>query len=952
MGTITDVWTGFSPRVGATRHNGNSISGARLPAAGRRKDSTVAGTGTILQRMSNRLTKEDSVIAKLAGEATALASAFDPNAVESGLYERWNRSGYFAPSANPDAEPFVIVMPPPNVTGELHVGHALFVALQDLMIRWRRMRGDAALWIPGADHAGIAGQWVVERLIAQEGLTRHDLGREAFLDRVWEYMDRLRGRIHEQMAVLGASCDWSRYMFTMDPEPSRAVRTVFKHLYDKGLIYRGNRLISWCPRCMTALSDLEVVHREVDGQLWHVAYPLEDDPGRSIVVVTTRPETMLGDTAVAVHPDDERYRDLIGKTLVLPILGRRIPVIADSAVDPAFGSGAVKVTPAHDPNDFDIGQRHGLPAAVILEPDGSLNAHAGPFEGMQIGSARAAVAKRLEHDGALVKVEPHRHAVGHCDRCGTVVEPTVSEQWFVAMESLAAPAIEAAKTGQLQFVPDRFKGVYLNWMENIHDWCISRQLWWGHRIPVWYCESCGETTVTVEEKLDACPHCEGVVNQDPDVLDTWFSSGLWPFSTLGWPEETEDLKRFYPSDIMETGYEILFFWVARMVFFGIEMMGELPFHTVYLHGTVRDTEGLKMSKTKGNVLDPTEITATYGADALRFALVTQGSPGLDMRLSMTLVESSRNFINKLWNATRFALRAIEDNRIEIDASGPIRPGGDLQLADRWILSRLDSTTEQVNRLLETHLYGEAGRQLRDFVWSELCDWYIEAAKPRLRSAGDERAIVAQTLAYVLERTMRLLHPFMPFTTEAMWQALPHAGESVMIARWPDAGEADPATEQEWSRVSDLIARIRNARAETNIEAGRWLSASIHAGSHTETFRKNAREVSSLARIDPGSLVITSADPDPAEGDVVVVSNDVIAVLPLAGVVDVSEEIERLTKELDAARLEKSRAEHQLGNASFVDKAPAHVVQVQRDRLLTAEEKIAVLLTRLSELGSS
>jgi valyl-tRNA synthetase len=887
-----------------------------------------------------------------AAERVHLATVFDPAAVEAGLYDRWNGAGYFSPTGDLAAEPFVIVMPPPNVTGELHLGHALFVALQDLMIRHARMQGKAALWIPGADHAGIAGQWVVERLIAQEGLTRHDLGRNAFLDRVWEYMDRMRGRIHEQMRILGASCDWNRFTFTMDPGPSLAVRTVFKHLYDKGLIYRGKRLISWCPRCMTALSDLEVVHKEVDGHLWHIAYPFADDPSRSIVVATTRPETMLGDTAVAVHPEDERYLELVGRELVLPILGRRIPVIADESVDPAFGSGAVKVTPAHDPNDFEIGKRHDLPSIVLLNHDGTLNAHAGPFEGMHVGPAREAVARRLELDSALVSVEPHRHAVGHCDRCGTVVEPTVSEQWFIEMAELAAPAIEAAKGGAVEFVPDRFRGVYLNWMENLHDWCISRQLWWGHRIPVWYCQACGETTVTVEETLSACPCCGGLVEQDPDVLDTWFSSGLWPFSTLGWPDQTDDLTRFYPSDVMETGYEILFFWVARMIFFGIEVTGEPPFHTVYLHGTVRDAEGLKMSKTKGNVLDPTEITAIYGADALRFALVTQGSPGLDMRLSMTLVESSRNFINKLWNATRFAMRTFEESELALDDRGPLRPVGELALVDRWLLSRLEGITATVNRLFGSHLYGEAGRQLREFVWSELCDWYIEAAKVRLRSTPEERGQVAQSLAFALERTMRLLHPFMPFATEAMWQAVPHRGETIMLAPWPVAGLVDEESEGAWTRISDLIARIRNARAETGIEAAKWIPAAIHAGPHAENFHANSRELAMLARVDLDQLQILDGDPAPAEGDLVVVGDEVVAVLPVAGLVDVAEERERLTRELEGARLEQSRATAQLGNASFVERAPAAVVQVQRDRLASAEEKIAVLLARLDELGTA
>lgn len=879
-----------------------------------------------------------------------MPAAYDPIGSEGPMYQRWKEAGYFRPEIRPDGQPFVIVMPPPNVTGELHVGHALFVSLQDLMIRWRRMSGDAALWTPGADHAGIAGQWVVERLIAQEGLTRHDLGREAFVDRVWEYMDRLRNRIEEQTSILGASCDWNRYTFTMDPGPSRAVRTVFKHLYDKGLIYRGSRLISWCPRCMTALSDLEVVHKDVDSHLWSLAYPVDGEPGRAIVVATTRPETMLGDTAVAVHPDDDRYRDLIGKTLSLPILDRRIPVVADEAVDTAFGSGAVKVTPAHDPNDFEIARRHDLPAIVILNPDGSLNAHAGPFEGMQIAAARAAVVERLEADGALVGIQPHSHAVGHCDRCGTVVQPTISEQWFVAMDTLAAPAIEVARSGALQFVPERFKGVYLNWMENIHDWCISRQLWWGHRIPVWYCQSCGEVTVTVEEHLDACTTCGGPVQQDPDVLDTWFSSGLWPFSTLGWPDDTADLRRYYPSHVMETGYEILFFWVARMVFFGIEIMGELPFHTVYLHGTVRDTDGLKMSKTKGNVLDPTEITATYGADALRFALVTQGSPGLDMRLSMTLVESSRNFINKMWNATRFALRAIDDAAIAFDSDGPSRPVGDLPLADRWIISRLDSVSRNVDRLFGASLFGEAGRQLREFIWSELCDWYIEAAKVRLRDSSAEKQQVAQTLAYVLERSMRLLHPFMPFATESMWQALPHQGQSVMIASWPLPGEPDVQAEEDWARLSDLIVKIRNARAETGIEAARWIPAAVHAGDHAGMFSSVSRELSALARLDAESLTISNDAASPAEGDIVVVGDDVIAVLPMSGLIDIGEELERLRKELTEAELEKSRAETQLSNTSFVERAPANVVQVQRDRLSGAVEKIAVLNTRLAELA--
>ncbi|MGH2561977.1 MAG: valine--tRNA ligase [Thermomicrobiales bacterium] len=881
-----------------------------------------------------------------------LPPAFNPREVEQGLYDRWDEAGYFAPINNrPGRRPFVVIMPPPNVTGELHLGHALFVGVQDIMTRWHRMLGDPTLWLPGADHAGIGGQWVVEKELALEGLTRHDLGREQFLDRVWDFMDRYRSRIREQMRILGASCDWSRFTFTMDPGPARAVRKVFKRLYDQGLIYRGKRLISWCPRCMTALSDLEVVHKEVSGYLWHIAYPVEaSTSGETIVVATTRPETMLGDTAVAVHPEDKRYRHLIGQHLTLPIIGRRLVVVADEAVDAAFGSGAVKVTPAHDPNDFEIGKRHDLPAVNVMNLDGTMNEEAGPFAGLTVAEARAAVVSRLDADGVLVKSEPHTHAVGHCERCGTVVEPIISEQWFVEMKALAAPAIDVARHGQLAFVPDRFEGVYLNWLENIHDWCISRQLWWGHRIPVWYCQDCGEVIVSEDETLLACPACGGSVEQDPDVLDTWFSSGLWPFTTLGWPDETEDLRRFYPSSVMETGYEILFIWVARMVFFGIEVMGEAPFHTVYLHGTVRDAEGAKMSKTKGNVLDPTELTEEYGADSLRFALVTQGSPGVDMRLSMQVVEASRNFVNKLWNAVRFALRSIDDASISMDFDGSARPSGDLALADRWILSRLDAVTAAVTGLLESHLYGEAGRQLRDFVWSELCDWYIEAAKVRLRETEAEQAEVAQTLAHVIDRSLRLLHPYMPFVTETLWQELPHVGESIMTASWPTPGERDPDAERDFATLMELVRNIRNARAESNVEAGKWIAADVYAGERISTFDSVRRELSVLARIADDQLTFRSGEPAAAEQAVVVVADDVVASLPLAGMIDLATERERLVREIEAVELERGRAVAKLDNEAFVSRAPAQVVETQRKRFAVAQEQIGVLRRRLAELG--
>lgn len=893
----------------------------------------------------------DTIARAAADETATIAKAYDPRLVEAGVYDRWDDAGYFQPRERPDREPFVVVMPPPNVTGELHIGHALFVTVEDIMIRWHRMLGDPTLWIPGADHAGIAGQWVVEKELAQEGLTRHDLGREKFVARVWEFMNQYRGRIREQTMLLGASCDWSRFVFTMDPGPSRAVRRVFKRLYDKGLIYRGERLISWCPRCNTALSDLEVVHRDDAGYLWSLAYPVVGSD-EIIAVATTRPETMLGDTAVAVHPDDARYQHLIGQQVRLPILDRLIPIVADDAVDPAFGSGAVKVTPAHDPNDFEIGRRHDLPAITVMNPDGTMNANAGPFEGMRVLDARSAVVARLDHDGRLLKTEPHIHSVGHCQRCDTVVEPLISTQWFVRMEDLARPAIAAARDGRLQFVPEHFRGVYLNWLENIHDWTVSRQLWWGHRIPVWYCQKCGEVIVTDEEMLTACPHCGGPVEQDPDVLDTWFSSGLWPFSTLGWPDDTPDLRRYYPSSVMETGYDILFFWVARMVMFGLEVMGELPFHTVYLHGTVRDLEGSRMSKTKGNVIDPTLVTAEYGADALRFAMVTQSSPGVDLKLNIQRVEDARNFANKLWNATRFALRPIGEAAVAMAEDGPARPQGELALADRWILSRLDATIDEANRLMSQHLYGEAGKAIREFVWSELCDWYIEAAKVRLRGDEAERQAVAATLAYTLERSVRLLHPFMPFVTEALWQELPHLGESVMIAPWPEAGPRDVAAEEHFGALIETVRAIRNARTEANVEPGRWIAAEVFAGPHATAFAGARRELSALARVTDDNLIVSPTAPTGGgKGALTAVAGNVVALLPLAGMVDLAAERERLGKELAAAIAERDRAQAQLSNEAFLARAPQQVVAVQQKRLETAAEQIATLERRLAELDA-
>ena len=881
-----------------------------------------------------------------------IAKAYDPRLVESGVYDRWDDAGYFQPRERPGREPFVIVMPPPNVTGELHVGHALFVTVEDIMIRWHRMLGDPDALDPGADHAGIAGQWVVEKLLAQEGLTRHDLGREKFVARVWEYMDQYRGRIREQTMILGASCDWTRFAFTMDPGPSRAVRRVFKRLYDKGLIYRGERLISWCPRCQTALSDLEVVHRDEAGCLWTIAYPVAGSD-EVVAVATTRPETMLGDTGVAVHPDDERYRHLIGKKVHLPILGRLIPVVADEAVDPAFGTGAVKVTPAHDPNDFEIGKRSRLPAINVMNTDGTMNANAGPFEGMRIRDARSAVVERLDREGLLLRTVPHTHAVGHCQRCDTIVEPLISTQWFVRMDDLARPAIAAAKDGSLTFVPDHFKSVYLNWMENIHDWTISRQLWWGHRIPVWYCQQCGEITVDRGRDADRLPALWGtgragsrrarhLVLLRPLAL-------LHPRLAGRYAGPAPLLPRLRHGDRLRD--PLLLGGAHGHVRPRADGRAALPHRLPAWDGARRRRREDEQDQGQRARI-PTLVTAEYGADALRFALVTQSAPGSDLKLDVQKVEDARNFANKLWNATRFALRPIGDSAIAMDLDGPARPQGDLALADRWILSRLDATIDEANRLMGNHLYGEAGKAIREFVWSELCDWYIEAAKVRLRGIPEERQAVAQTLAYTLERSIRLLHPFMPFVTEALWQELPHAGESVMIASWPEAQPRDGAAETEFGALIEIVRAIRNARTEANVEPGRWIAAEVFAGPHAAAFENARRELGMLARIADDDVVIYSGAPiGGASSALTAVAGSVVAMLPLAGMVDLDAERDRLRKEIAAAEAERDRAQAQLGNDAFLARAPEHVVDVQRRRLATAEEQIALLERRIAELDA-
>jgi len=882
-----------------------------------------------------------------------LAKVYDPKQVEEKWYARWEERGYFRAEGDPGRRPFSIVIPPPNVTGSLHMGHALNNTLQDVLVRWKRMQGYDTLWLPGTDHAGIATQIKVEEdLREREGLTRHDLGREAFLQRVWEWKEHYRSRIVGQLKRLGVSCDWSRERFTMDEGCSRAVREVFVHLYNRGLIYRGRYIINWCPHCQTTLSDLEVEHQEVQGKIWHLRYPYKNRPGYA-VVATTRPETMLGDTAVAVNPGDGRYRDLVGEMVILPLMDREIPIIADEFVDPEFGTGMVKVTPAHDPNDFEMGQRHGLEQIQVIGLDARMTEAAGAYAGLDRYEARRRVVEDLEKLGLLEKVEEHTHAVGHCYRCGNVVEPLVSDQWFVKMKPLAGPAIEAVRDGRIRFVPERFSKNYLHWMENIRDWCISRQLWWGHRIPVWTCAN-GHEFAAVQDPA-ACPECgDTQLVQDPDVLDTWFSSALWPFSTMGWPEKTADLERYYPTDVLVTGFDIIYFWVARMIFMGLEFMKEKPFSDVLIHGLVRDHLGRKMSKSLGNGVDPLEVIDQYGADALRMTLVTGVAPGNDMRYHPEKVEANRNFANKIWNATRFALMHLAD----FDPAGGESPadpklGLELTLADRWILSRYDRAVREVTRHLERYDLGEGARTLYDFVWSELCDWYIEVIKPRLYGKEGEasRQSARRVLWYVLKGTLELLHPYMPFITEELWQHLPGTGESIMIAPWPRPDERlrDPRAEEEMERLMEVIRAIRNIRAEKTVPPGREISAVFHAeGETARLLEENLSYVKTLAKVGDARIEPPgSAKPEKA---VPAVAGGVEIFLPLAGLVDVEAEAARLKKELEEVLGELERARARLANPGFVEKAPAHVVEGARARVRELEDAEQKLRARLAELS--
>lgn len=870
---------------------------------------------------------------------------YEPQNFEKEIYAAWEQDKHFHTTADAQGEPYCIVIPPPNVTGQLHMGHALDETLQDILIRYHRMKGDNTLWMPGTDHAGIATQAKVEEQLRGEGTNRYELGREKFLERVWQWKEKYGNRISYQLRTLGSSCDWERERFTMDKGCSAAVRKVFVTLYNEGLIYRGTRITNWCPKCNTALSDIEVEHETEQGHLWHIRYPFKDGSGY-VEVATTRPETMLGDTGVAVHPDDERYKNLVGKTLILPLVNREIPLFADSYVDKNFGTGAVKVTPAHDPNDFEMGLRHNLEQVKVIENNGTMSEGLGKYSGLDRYECRKKICADLEAGGFLVKVENHEHAVGHCQRCHTTVEPLISKQWFVKMETLAAPAIEAVKSGALQFVPERFTKIYINWLENIRDWCISRQLWWGHQIPAWYCDDCGEMIVS-EHDVDECPHCHGKnLHRDEDVLDTWFSSALWPFSTLGYPNETPELKKFYPTSVLVTGYDIIFFWVARMVMMGLKFRGEVPFKHVFIHGLVRDEFGRKMSKSLNNGVDPVEVIEKYGADSLRFMLVTGNTPGNDLRFYWSKVESARNFANKIWNASRFLLMNLEG----FDKN--FRPSpDDLELVDRWIMLRLEETRAGVTKNLDRFELGEAARLLYEFIWFNFCDYYIELTKSRLYgSDAQAKATALFVLSTVLEKALRLLHPFMPFLTEVIRQKLPNAEGSIMIAPWvtqEEMREFIPADISEIKKFADqifeIVKTIRNLKSELGIDS-RKKTKIILRTEHKELLQANMNYIAELAFAEP--IIFSDEKPSHAMSGII---EGVEIFLPLEGLIDTEKEIARLSKELEKVRKGAASTEGKLNNERFLSKAPAEVVQSERDKLSAAKEKISSLEQRINQL---
>ena len=865
-----------------------------------------------------------------------LAKAYEPKEVEDRIYDFWMKGKYFHAEVDPKKKPYTIVIPPPNITGQLHLGHAMDETLQDTLIRWRRMQGYSALWLPGTDHASIATEAKIVEAMRKEGITKEEIGREKFLERAWAWKDQYGGRIVEQLKKLGSSCDWDRERFTMDEGCSDAVLEVFVNLYKKGLIYQGNRIINWCPHCKTSISDAEVVFEEKEGSFWHLRYPLSDGSGY-IELATTRPETMLGDTAVAVHPDDERYKALVGKTVILPLVNKEIPIIADSYVEQDFGTGVVKITPAHDPNDFEVGLRHNLPVINVMDDGGVINENGGKYAGMPALEARKQIVKDLDEAGFLIKIEPIKHNVGTCYRCGTVVEPRVSTQWFVKMEPLAKPAIDAVKDGDIRFIPERMDKVYYNWMENIKDWCISRQLWWGHQIPAWYCE-CGETIVS-ETVPTVCPKCGGThLTRDPDTLDTWFSSALWPFSTLGWPDNTEELKYFYPTNTLVTGYDIIFFWVARMIFSGLEHMGEVPFNTVFFHGLIRDAQGRKMSKSLGNGVDPLDVISVYGADALRFTLVTGNSPGNDLRFSEEKVSASRNFANKIWNAARFILMNIEGK--DIDCALPKK----LYTSDKWILNRFNNVTAAVTENLEKFELGMAVSKLYDFIWDDFCDWYIELAKIRMNGADEESADSARrVLVWTMSNTLKLLHPFMPYITEEIWQTLPHDGEALIVAKWPEYDEAlsFPQEAKDLENVMALIRAIRTRRNEMNVPPSK--KAHIYIDTAHPAPYEEASEF--IARLAYGSKVEIGTGFD-VQGAVTAVTDDAKALLPMDDLVDKAAETARLNKELANAQKQLDTVKAKLANEKFTSKAPQNVIDGVKANGEKLEAKIKLILETL------
>ena len=872
--------------------------------------------------------------------AKELDKQYSPQNVEDRTYKFWCDHKYFHAEVNPDKKPYTIVIPPPNITGQLHMGHALDETLQDILIRWRRMEGYETLWLPGTDHASIATEAKIVEAMRKEGITKEEIGREKFLERAWEWKAQYGGRIVEQLKKLGSSCDWDRERFTLDEGCSKAVREVFCKLYDKGLIYRGERIINWCPHCLTSISDAEVEYEDQAGHFWHLRYPFKDGSGY-LELATTRPETLLGDTAVAVNPNDERYKDMVGKTLILPIVHREIPVIADDYVDIEFGTGVVKITPAHDPNDFEVGLRHNLEVINVLTPDAKIVDDYPKYAGMDRYEARKAIVEDLEAEGALVEIEDYSHNVGTCYRCGTTVEPRVSKQWFVKMEPLAKPAVEVVRNGEVKFVPERFDKTYFHWMENIKDWCISRQLWWGHRIPAYYCDDCGEVMVSAQE-VHTCSKCGGNhVHQDPDTLDTWFSSALWPFSTLGYPDDTKELEYFYPTDTLVTGYDIIFFWVARMIFSGVEHMGQVPFHTVLIHGLVRDAQGRKMSKSLGNGIDPLLVIDQYGADALRFTLATGNAPGNDMRFSDEKVKASRNFANKLWNAARFVLMYLGN-----DYNYPGLPK-DLAIEDKWILSKVNTLAKEVTDNLERFELGIAVAKLYDFIWDVFCDWYIEIAKIRLQS-GEGADTAKAVLVYVLTDILKLLHPFMPFITEEIYQAIPHDTESIMISKWP---EYDPTLsfadeEAQMEKIMDAIRAIRNRRAEMNIPPSKKSKVYVETA-FSDVFAVGSEFIKRLAYASDVEIADAFGD---LGNTVTIVTNDAKIYIPLGDLVDFEAEAKRLQKELAAAEDKLAFINKKLDNPGFVNKAPEKVVQQNRDEAAKLTEKIANLRSSLENLG--